>query len=729
MRPLTAADPESVGGHRLLARIGAGGMGVVYLGRSDGGALAAVKVIRAEHAADPGFRARFRREAAAAARVDGRWTTPVTAADPEAAGPWIATAFVPGPSLAETVGGYGPLPPATVRALGARLADALAAVHAAGLVHRDVKPGNVLLALDGPRLIDFGIARASGATALTASDVIVGTPGYLSPEQARARAEEVGPPSDVFSLGCLLGYAASGRPPFGSGGAVGALYRTIHEAPDLDGVPDDALRTLIARCLAKDPADRPTVAQLRADLGGSGSGTDDWLPPGLPAMIAERSAQVLNLPEPERPAPTEPASQQPGPPERSVSGRRRLLLLGASTVGVLAAGGGGAWLVGRRSGAGASGPRPTRTVAVQADLTGPGKALGTAVVRGVRLAAEQHNARADRRYDLALTVLDDRGEADRAKELAKRLVAAGTACAVVGPTSDATALAVRDIYNGALVPMVTAWAGAYSLYGMNSVTEPAVFQVRPPDYAMAPPLVHYLGKVSRATRTALIDDRATPDYSWQLAQALTRPLSSAGSVRTYTVAADADDFASVAAQAARAQAVVYCGSSPRRAAACARALRSAGFTGTPAASEPVLGPGFLDAAGAAAEDWVFATTFVDPARMKSAAGFVTSFRRRYGVQEAGRGAAEAYDAAGLLAKALTGMGTGQLDTGSLAHRLRALKYHGVTRTFAFRADTGAAQVTTGLFLWRVANGVPWFLGQYEEVRAGSGSGAGSGGKA
>ncbi|MFL4907021.1 bifunctional serine/threonine-protein kinase/ABC transporter substrate-binding protein [Streptomyces sp. MMS24-I2-30] len=726
MRPLTAADPESVGGYRLLARIGMGGMGVVYLGRSAGGALAAVKVIRAEHAADPGFRARFRREAAAAARVDDRWTTPVTAADPEAPAPWIATAFVPGPSLAETVGGYGPLPPDTVRALGARLADALAAVHAAGLVHRDVKPGNVLLALDGPRLIDFGIARASGATALTASDVIVGTPGYLSPEQARAREEEVGAPSDVFSLGCLLAYAASGRPPFGGGGAAGALYRTIHEPPDLDDVPDDALRTLIARCLAKAPADRPTVPRLRADLGGSGSDADDWLPPGLPAVIAERSAQVLNLPEPERPAPPEVAPREPAAQERPACGRRRLLLLGASTAGVLAVGGGAAWLAGRRAGAGADGPRPTRTVAVHADLTGPGKALGSAVERGVRLAAEQHNARADRRYDLAVTALDDRGETDRAKELAKRLVAAGETGAVVGPTSDATALAVRDTYNGALVPMLTAWAGAYTLYGMNSVTEPAVFQVRAPDYAMGPPLVHYLSTVSRATRTALIDDRATAEYSWQIVQALTPPLSSAGSVSTYPVAAETDDFGPVAAQAARSQAVVYCGSSPRRAATCARALRAAGFTGTPAATEPVLGagdPGFLDAAGAAAEGWVVATTFVDPARMKSAAGFVSSFRRRYGVQEVGRGAAEAYDVAGLLVAALTAMGTGQLDTGSLAHRLRALKYHGVTRAFAFSSDTGAVQVTPGLFLWRVTNGAPRFLGQYEEVQADTGDGS------
>ncbi|MEU1301364.1 bifunctional serine/threonine-protein kinase/ABC transporter substrate-binding protein [Streptomyces shenzhenensis] len=714
MRPLTGADPESIGGYRLLARIGAGGMGVVYLGRSAGGALAAVKVIRAEHAADAGFRARFRREAAAAARVDGRWTTPVTAADPEAPEPWLATVFVPGPSLAEIVGGHGPLPPDAVRALGARLADALAAVHAAGLVHRDVKPGNVLLALDGPRLIDFGIARASGATALTATDVIVGTPGYLSPEQARVREEGVGAPSDVFSLGCLLGYAASGRPPFGAGGAAGVLYRTIHEAPDLDGVPDEALRALIARCLAKDPAGRPTVPELRAALGDFA--TDDWLPPGLPAVIAERSAEVLNLPERERAAPADAAAAGTAREERSAPGRRRLLTLGAAA-GVLAAGG-GAWLVsGRRAGSTdePAGPRPARTIAVQADLTGPGRALGTAVERGVRLAVEQHNTRADRGFDLALTVLDDRGDPDRAEKLARRLVADGRVCAVVGPTSDATALAVRDTYNRAPVPMVTAWAGTDALYNTASVTEPGVFQVRPADSTADAPLVRYLTSVEPVTRTALIDDRATRDYSWLIAKSLTAAPPSGGSVTRYPVAADTDDFGAVAARAARAEAVVYCGGSPRRAAACARALRAAGFTGTAAATEPVLDPVFLDAAGAAAEGWVFSATFVDPARLKPAAGFVRSYRRRYGVHEAARGAAEAYDVAGLVAFALTVVGTGPVDTGTLVHRLRSLSYRGVTRTIVFQSDTGVVQMNPGLFLWRVTDGSPVFLGQYQDV--------------
>ncbi|MGW0650304.1 serine/threonine-protein kinase, partial [Streptomyces umbrinus] len=296
MRALRPGDPPFVGGHRLLGRLGAGGMGVVYLARSTGGALVALKVIRAEYAADHGFRTRFRREAEAASGLTGRWLVPVTAAEPEAREPWLTTAFVPGPSLAEAVALHGPLPERTVRALGARLAEALTEVHAAGLVHRDVKPGNVLLALDGPRLIDFGIARSTGATALTASDVVIGSPGYLSPEQARVRTGGVGvgPPSDVFSLGCVLAYAATGRRPFGTGTAAAVIFRTVHEEPDLDAVPW-TLVPLLAACLAKDPEARPTAEAVRAALadvpadsladsltgeddgenGGAGDGEDD----------------------------------------------------------------------------------------------------------------------------------------------------------------------------------------------------------------------------------------------------------------------------------------------------------------------------------------------------------------------------------------------------------------------------------------------------------------------
>jgi ABC-type branched-subunit amino acid transport system substrate-binding protein len=238
---------------------------------------------------------------------------PVTAADPEARAPWLATAFVPGPALLEAVDGYGPLPRYAVAALGVRLAEALAEVHAAGLVHRDVKPGNVLLTLDGPRLIDFGIAHDAGATALTAPDAVIGTPGYLAPEQIRAGGR-AGPASDVFALGCVLAYAATGRRPYGRGNPAAVLYRTVHEAPDLaglEGLPQ-GLRTAIADCLAKDPDDRPTAAELTSALaaetgGGAGTGAAAGQPAG-----AGPSADAGPSPDA---GPADPRVPSPPPPD------------------------------------------------------------------------------------------------------------------------------------------------------------------------------------------------------------------------------------------------------------------------------------------------------------------------------------------------------------------------------------------------------------------------------
>src|ERR1700722_3381035 len=266
-------DPEWVGPYRLLGRLGAGGMGGVYLGRSPGGRLVAVKVIRPELAADQGFRARFAREAAAARTVSGIFTAPVVDADTEGPQPWLATAYVPGPSLAEAVDQRGPLPPGVVLTLGAGLAEGLQAIHAAGLVHRDLKPSNVLLADDGPRVIDFGIVRAVDASMMTQTGVVMGSPGFLSPEQAQGAA--VGPPGDVFSLGLVLTFAASGEGPFGAGPMAALLYRGVSAEPGLSRVPEQ-LRPLIQRCLAKDPASRPTAGEL---LGSFSAARQDpeWL--------------------------------------------------------------------------------------------------------------------------------------------------------------------------------------------------------------------------------------------------------------------------------------------------------------------------------------------------------------------------------------------------------------------------------------------------------------------
>ncbi|MEV7187093.1 protein kinase [Kitasatospora sp. NPDC093102] len=299
MRALGSDDPRQVGGYRLLRRLGAGGMGRVYLGRTAGGRTVAVKVVRSELADDAEFRARFRQEVAAARRVGGAWTAPVLDADTEGAQPWAATGYVAGPALGDAVRTYGPLPEPAVRSLGVGLAEALAHVHGLGLVHRDVKPSNVLLTLDGPRLIDFGIARAlDAAGGLTRSGYVVGSPGFMSPEQANGQT--VGPAGDVFSLGTVLAFAASGVHPFGEGvSAAVLLYRVLHEEPDVAGLPEP-LRGTVLDCLAKDPAARPTPQQLRARLDPDGTAATrlsqgGWLPVELAAGVGRSAVELLDL--------------------------------------------------------------------------------------------------------------------------------------------------------------------------------------------------------------------------------------------------------------------------------------------------------------------------------------------------------------------------------------------------------------------------------------------------
>ncbi|MGD0241529.1 MAG: PQQ-binding-like beta-propeller repeat protein [Streptosporangiaceae bacterium] len=365
-----------IGEFRLHQRLGAGGMGRVYLGSSPGGRAVAVKVIHPHLARDGAFVGRFRREVAAALAVNGGYAAPVVAAGPDDDPPWLATAYVPGPSLQEVVTAAGPLPEDAVLKLAAGLAEALRVIHSCGLVHRDLKPGNVLLAADGPRVIDFGIARALDGTVLTSAESLIGTPSYMSPEQAQS--QPAGPPSDVFSLGGVLYFAAAGTGPFGTGHPAVMLYRIVHTEPDLDQVPP-GLRDLVAACLVKDPAGRPTPAELATALmgavplgdpgafwpapvarllAGQQTGLDDS-PPASPAVARPPTlpsvtpATVIQVPEDSwaRPSPPAPPPTPPTPPTPPVEpdsqtappgppmGRRRALaaVAGMATGGLAVA--------------------------------------------------------------------------------------------------------------------------------------------------------------------------------------------------------------------------------------------------------------------------------------------------------------------------------------------------------------------------------------------------------
>ncbi|MBT2443471.1 PQQ-binding-like beta-propeller repeat protein [Streptomyces sp. ISL-36] len=326
-----AEEPEYAGAYRLQACLGAGGMGVVHLASSASGLRLAVKVVHGQYAEDPEFRARFRQEVAAARRVSGAFTAPVVDADPDAVRPWMATLYVPGPTLADQVKRNGPLAPAELRRLTAGLAEALRDIHRAGVVHRDLKPSNVLLTDTGPKVIDFGISRPLDSDLHTETGKLIGSPPFMAPEQFQ-RPREVGPAADVFALGSVLVHAATGHGPFDSDSPYIVAYQVVHDEPDLTGVPAE-LAPLVARCLAKEPAERPTPAEIMAAL----------LPPSYEAAAfipAQRRPPTLPplLPASSGAWDADTPVRAPAPRPRR---RLRPLVVAAAALVVLAAG--GAW--------------------------------------------------------------------------------------------------------------------------------------------------------------------------------------------------------------------------------------------------------------------------------------------------------------------------------------------------------------------------------------------------
>ncbi|MFD5134417.1 protein kinase domain-containing protein [Streptomyces olindensis] len=325
--------PEYAGHYRLESCLGSGGMGVVHLARSTSGMKLAVKVVHAEFAKDPEFRGRFRQEVGAARRVSGAFTAPVVDADPEAGRPWMATLFIPGSTLAQEVKRNGPLAPAQLRRLMAGLAEALRDIHRVGVVHRDLKPSNVLLAEDGPKVIDFGISRPTDSELRTETGKLIGTPPFMAPEQFR-RPREVGPAADVFALGSVMVHAATGRGPFDSDSPYVVAYQVVHDEPDLTGVPE-ALVPLVLRCLAKEPEDRPSPDELMRELRSVAASYDTQ------AFIPQQRVEEA----PERPEPVVPAEESPvdpsGPGKSPRPSKRRLgrrAGLAAGAVGLVVVG-------------------------------------------------------------------------------------------------------------------------------------------------------------------------------------------------------------------------------------------------------------------------------------------------------------------------------------------------------------------------------------------------------
>ncbi|MFH9136722.1 bifunctional serine/threonine-protein kinase/ABC transporter substrate-binding protein [Streptomyces sp. NPDC017524] len=719
MDDLRPTDPARIGGHRLLGRLGAGGMGVVYLGRTDAGALAAIKVILPELAEDEDFRTRFRRETEAARRVDSPWAVPVTGADTEGARPWLATEFVAGPTLSDVVARRGPLPVRSVTVLGRLLARALTAVHGAGLVHRDVKPGNVLLTADGPRLIDFGIARAVDATALTATGLVVGTPGFLPPEQASGNT--AGPAGDLFSLGCLLAYAATGRPPFGGGAVDALLYRTVHDAPDLDGIDDAHLRAVLDRCLAKDPGERPTAAGLDSLIAEDipADPTADWLPEDVVRIIAERSAAVLALPGIDA-----TVTEKPGPPAPA-PGRRRFLLLAAGGAVALGAGAFAAVrLTGDESDGGGDGAPGARRwiIGVHADLTGPQSTAGRAQERGARLAVDRFNSLDDQPFRLAVKVLDDRGDPARSARVAEEFARDPEVVAVIGPTGDAAAGAALAAYDEAVLPVLTVSALQIAF---SARANGSFFQAAPSYASLSVPIVHRLLLRPDVERLGILIDRAGGQTAYQAGYAtnLMAPNLTTGTTHPRVVPAGTTVFDPVVTDllSHRSDALFYAGDAAG-ASRVARILADLSFPGPRMAQHTVMGPEFLDQAGAAADGWEFVAPFTD-ASAPAAATFAAAHRKRFGAAPAAW-SAEAYDVTGLVARELAALteaaakkatasatpsGSDRPTRSRLTAAIAASRYEGVSRTYAFDEDRQQL-VGQDAHLYRVEKGRHRYLG-------------------
>jgi outer membrane protein assembly factor BamB len=376
--------PEYAGHYRLESCLGSGGMGVVHLARSTSGMKLAVKVVHAEFAKDPEFRGRFRQEVAAARRVSGAFTAPVVDADPEAERPWMATLFIPGPTLSDEVKRNGPMPAAQLRRLMAGLAEALRDIHRVGVVHRDLKPSNVLLADDGPKVIDFGISRPKDSELRTETGKLIGTPPFMAPEQFR-RPREVGPAADIFALGSVLVHAATGRGPFDSDSPYVVAYQVVHDEPDLTGVPDN-LAPLVLRCLAKEPEDRPTPDELMRELRSVAASYDTqaFIPAqrtGIPVQRADGIPvqRTDGVPKPAGPGqPQRRPRRRPGRKAVLTAAVALLLVAGAALASVQLLGGGGpAPEDGRSSTASAAGFRAWSVKPVPKDVGAPQCSYGT----------------------------------------------------------------------------------------------------------------------------------------------------------------------------------------------------------------------------------------------------------------------------------------------------------------------------------------------------------------
>ncbi|MDB1089763.1 ABC transporter substrate-binding protein [Streptomyces sp. ACA25] len=689
-------EPGRVAGYRVLRRLGEDVPAVRYLAGSPGGAQVVMTVIREAYAGQPAFRAAFTRDMATVRGLYHRLVVPVLAADCSDSGTWLATPYLPVPTLAEALEEHGRLPRRSVQLLGALLAEALEAVHATGLVHGNLTPGQVLLTPDGPRLAGLGTAPALAAVAPCRE---TGSPGFLAPEQEAGGSAGAGPAGDIFSLGCVLALAASGRPPFGGGSVEQVLHRTEHAPADLADVPRILLEVVEA-CLSRDVDTRPTATDLWRELGPVEEPGSGWLPEPVSRMVAERRAAGDHPPAVGRARHARsPAAAPPAPSRRRILG-----ITGAA--GMLAVGGGvTAWAL-SRPGADSvpAGPGQRYFLGLHADLTGPLARYGRAQERGATLAVAEFAHAGDLPYEVVLRVLDDGGDPARAAGIAEELAADSSVLAVIGPTSDEAARAAAGVYEAHALPWLPLSPGEF-LAEADPAEHRSLLPARPPAGQQGQAICRHLEEELQAGRIGLVDDRTAGTYSWEVTRALTATLDRGRTqLVPRVVPHGTEDFGPVVRHFLdeEVDAVVYGGGLPG-AAGLAGSLHEAGFTGPRCAADAALRPEFLERAGVAADGWLFTAPFTDPVHEVRAAGFGSVFRSRFG-EAAEPYAVEAYDAARLLARTVRKMhGVGVPSRPEAARRLRGVRYRGVAGELVLAGDAGDAR--DGLYLYRVEQGV------------------------
>ncbi|WP_052850366.1 bifunctional serine/threonine-protein kinase/ABC transporter substrate-binding protein [Streptomyces avicenniae] len=657
MKDLEPSYPRRIGAYRLLGQLAEGRTGVVHLARAQDDAPVALKVIRPEHVRAPGFRPRFERDVAAARHVRHPHLVTVMAADTAGRTIWAAYPYLPGPTLPRAVATRGPLPVRSTRILGAALAQALRAVHAAGLAHRDVRPGHIILATDGPRLTGFG-----------GSGTVPSGPGT---DAAR----------DILGLGHVLAVAAAGRPAPTGGETC--------EPPDLADVPR-ALREIVQACLAADPVVRPTAADLCAELAERRR--FGWLPAPLAQDVADRYAAPL--PDPEGAASDADVTPEVPPGAGPLPRRRAGALIGVAAVALAAA---GTAALTRRRGGGAPGEH--YTIGLQADLSGPHSVFGTGQRHGVTLAVEELALLRTLPFTVTARTVDDGGDPQRGALLARELAADTSVMAVIGPTTDDVAGAVTALYARARLPLLALSPGGFEP-GRGHDT---VLRGRPGSAQAGRAVARLIGAELGAGRVGLVEPAESGRSGGPRTDVVRAALGEHRITVLPTVRVPASGALGPAAAwlvAKHADTVLHVGPA-RSAGRLAAALRKAGFTGVGLATQEALAPPFFAEAGDAAEGWHFVTPYSDPTADPAGKGFTAAHEGRFGARPDPY-AVEAYDAVRFLTDAMARLrGRGPLTRDALVAGLRHAARWGIGRQLAFDAAGNYTGTGPAVYLYQV----------------------------